>query len=253
VDIHDSLHSCRLGGELVWNGINEALRAGHPDYTARLKHETWTRSDALLEAEGLVPETVSRRKLSLGSYPATSQFSRAIFEAKTDAIVLSIQPDVTNQLLKHKSEGFLLDATDSQQWSAEDKEWLKSDFDFLGLLEVEDAMKNFAAIIEKIRERSDAAILIYNMSPIVPGETIHCHQGMGESYSTRIRTFNLGLIELSVTTGISIIDVDSLVARKGAEALKLDAVHLTPQGYQLIAGEVVRVLSDLGVLDEEKS
>ena len=134
MDVHDSLHSCRLGGELVWNGINEALRVSHPDCTARVKHETWTRSDALLRAEGVVPETISRRQLSLGSYPASTQFSRAIFETKSDAIVLAIQPDVTNQMLRHKSEGFLLNATDSQQWSAEDKEWLKSDFEFLGLL-----------------------------------------------------------------------------------------------------------------------
>jgi lysophospholipase L1-like esterase len=91
------------------------------------------------------------------------------------------------------------------------------------------------------------------MSPIVPGETIHCHQGMDQSYSTRIRRFNLGLIELSEATGVSIIDVDSLVARKGADALKLDAIHLTPPGYQLIAEEVVRVLEDLGVLNEGKS
>jgi hypothetical protein len=253
VDIHDSLHSCRLGGELAWNGVNEALRVSHPGCNARLKHETWTRSDALLRAEGTVPETVSRRPLSLGSYPAASQFSRAIFDTKAEAILLSIQADVTNQMLKHKSEGFLLHATDSQKWSAEDKAWLKSDFQFLGLLDVAESMANFASIVQRIRKQSEAAILIYNMSPIVPGDTIHCHQGMGESYSTRIRKFNLALIELSEATGISIIDVDTLVARKGADLLKLDAAHLTPLGYQMIAEEVVRVLEDLGVLNEENS
>jgi len=253
VDIHDSLHSCRLGGELAWNGINEALRVSHPGCTARVKHETWTRSDALLRAEGKVPEVIGRRQLALGSYPASSQFSRAIFETKTDAIVLSIQPDVTNHPLKHKREGFFLDATDSQQWSKEDKEWLKSDFDTLGLLDVAESMANFASIVEKIQKQSEAAILIYNMSPIIPGETIHCYQGTDESYSIRIRKFNLGLIELSKATGVSIIDVESLVARKGADALKLDTVHLTPPGYQLIAEEVVRVLEDLGVLTGEKS
>ena len=45
------------------------------------------------------------------------------------------------------------------------------------------------------------------------------------------------------------IDVDTIVARHGADALKLDAVHLKPQGYSLLAREVVRVLDDLGVLD----
>jgi lysophospholipase L1-like esterase len=91
------------------------------------------------------------------------------------------------------------------------------------------------------------------MSPNIPGETIHCHQGLGEAYSTRIRRFNLGLIELSEKTGVSLIDIDSLLARKGADALKLDTIHLTPPGYRLVAEEVVRVLEDVGVLDGEKS
>ena len=56
VDVHDSLHSCRLGGQLVWNGINEVLRVSHPGWLARMKHETWTRSDASLQSDGTVPE-----------------------------------------------------------------------------------------------------------------------------------------------------------------------------------------------------
>ena len=63
----------------------------------------------------------------------------------------------------------------------------------------------------------------------------------------------MGLIELSERTGVSIVDVESLLARKGADALKLDPVHLTPTGYRLVAEEVVRVLGDLGVLDEGNS
>ena len=110
-------------------------------------------------------------------------------------------------------------------------------------------MTNFTAIIEQIRTQSEAPILIYNMSPITPGEMIHCYQGIGETYSTRIRKFNLGLIELSEKTGVSIIDIDTLLARKGADALKLDTVHLTATGYRLVAEEVVRVLADLGLLD----
>ena len=253
VDVHDSLHSCRIGGELAWNGINEVLRASHPGYTARLKHETWTRSDALLHADGVVPEALCHRQLPLGAYPAASQFSRAIFETKADAIVLSIQPDVAAGLVRHKKEGFLFYPNEIELWSADDRKWLKTDFEHSGHLAFAESMANFALMIEKIREQSEAPILIYNMSPIIPGEKIHCHQGMGEIYSTRIRRFNLGLIELSEKTGVSLIDVDSLLARKGTDALKLDTLHLTPPAYRLIAEEVVRVLKDVGVLDGEKS
>jgi hypothetical protein len=251
VDVHDSLHSCRIGGGLAWNGINEVLRASHPGCLARMKHETWTRSDALLQSDGTVPEALGCRQLPLGVYPAASQFSRAIFETKADAIVLSIQPDIATGLVKHKREGFLLYPSESGRWSADDRQWLKTDFEPVRNLDVAESMANLTLLIEKIREQSEAPILIYNMSPITPGETIHCHQGIGEAYSTRIRRFNLGLIELSEKTGISIIDVDSLLARKGADALKLDTIHLTPAGHRLVAEEVVRVLEDLGVLEEK--
>jgi lysophospholipase L1-like esterase len=64
-----------------------------------------------------------------------------------------------------------------------------------------------------------------------------------------MRRFNLGLADLSRRTGISIIDVDTLVARHGADMMKIDAVHLTPEAYRLVAEEVVRVLDDIGVIE----
>jgi lysophospholipase L1-like esterase len=113
-------------------------------------------------------------------------------------------------------------------------------------------MANLAAIISRIRKGSEAPILIYNLSPIVARETIHCYLGIGETVSTRIRRFNLGLAELSEETGVSIVDVDTIVARHGADALKIDAMHLTPEGYELVAREVVRVLEDLGLFEDER-
>ena len=75
-----------------------------------------------------------------------------------------------------------------------------------------------------------------------------CIRDRGEIYSTRIRHFNLGLTELSRRTGISIVDVDLIVARGGADRLKIDALHLTAEGCRLVAEEVVRILEDLGLL-----
>ncbi len=248
VDLRDSLHSCRIADKLVWNGINDALRTSHPGCLARVKHETWTRSDALLQSTGAVPEQLKARNLPLGPYPVASQFSRAVFEKPADAIILSVQADAGTHLVRHRRDGFLFYPSETEQWRGEDRDWLKSEFESAPLLDVAESMGNFATIIEKIRERNEAPILIYNMSPVTPGEMIHCHQGFDDVYSSRIRRFNLGLIELSEKTGISIIDVDSLLARKGTDALKVDTLHLKPEAYELIAAEVVRVLDDLGVL-----
>lgn len=253
VDVHDSLHSCRIAGRMVWNGINEVLRTTHPGWTARLKHETWTRSDGLLASDGKVPAELEARRIDLGSYPAASQFSHALFETKADAIVLTLQPDIGSSLVRHKRDGFLIYAGESRDWTPENQQWLRTEFEPVPSLTLEQSMTNLETIVEKIREKSEAPVLVYNLSPITPGEAIHCYQGFDETYSTRIRRFNVGLVDLSRKTGISIIDVDSLLARKGADELKLDTLHFTPPAYRLVAEEVVRVLADLGVLDEGKA
>ncbi|HUL10848.1 MAG TPA: hypothetical protein VLU73_01575 [Methylococcaceae bacterium] len=249
VDLHDTLHSCRVGGEMLWNGINEILRESHPDTLIRIRHETCTRSDALLEATGVPPAELSELNLSLGMYPATSQFSTAVFETTADIIALSMQPDVTTGLVRHQAGGFLLYPYGLHSWSDPEKTWLEKNCIRTAPLTCHEMVSNFIAIIERIRQITDAPILVFNMSPIIPGETIHCFQGLGEAFSTRVRRFNLGLIEVSDVTGVSIIDVDTIIARVGADAHKLDAVHLMPTGYRLIAEEVVRVLTDLGILE----
>jgi hypothetical protein len=58
-------------------------------------------------------------------------------------------------------------------------------------------------------------------------------------------------VELSERNGISIVDVDGIVARAGADRVKLDFIHYTPEGYRLIAEEVVRILDDLGIFSWE--
>jgi len=247
VDVHDSLHSCVIGGLLQWNGINEIMRARHPGSLIRLRHETFTRSDALLAAHAGVPEELTGRNLRLGPYPLASQFSQAVFETDADAIILSIQPDTATGLFRHRATGHLFYPHDVTGFAAEDQDWLKAQYEPTGMLPAPQSLANFEAIIAKLRERSDRPILIYNVSAAIPGEIVHCLLGLGETLATRLRRFNLGLAELSEKTGVSIIDVDSLLARHGADRLKLDAVHLTAEAHRLVAEEVVRVLEDLGL------
>ena len=250
VDVHDSLHSCRIGGELRWNGVNEILRRSSSDIVARVRHETFTRSDALAAANGVIPQTLDGKDLPLGAYPLQSQFSTKLFEPGHDAIVLSLQPDIATGLYRHRQDGYLFYAAEVESWSRDERAWLKSDFELVPPLSVSAAMDHLSQVITRIQSVNDTPILVYNLSPVIPGDTTYCYLGLDETYATRIRRFNLGLVELSARFGISIVDVDALIARHGAQTLKLDAVHLTPLGYELAAAETVRILSDLGVLDE---
>jgi len=248
LDVRDTLYALKLADKVVWNGINEILRTRPSAAVARVHHETWSRSDALIEATGLVPTELAARPLALGPYSAASQFSQAMFKADADVFVLSIQPDISTQLLRHRRDGFLFYPNDWRAWPTSDRAWLRESFVAVGLLDLAASMANLARIIAKIRERSPAPILLYNVSSVVPGDNTFSYDGLGETFSTRIRRFNLGLIELSQRTGVSIIDVDTIVARGGADRLKYDTIHLTGDGCRAVATEVVRVLDDLGCL-----
>lgn len=251
LDVRDTLLALKLNGELAWNGINEILRKRQVPSLARVRHETWIRSDALLETNGTIPEALASRTLELGAYPLASQFGRALFETDADAYVLSLQPDLNTYLLRHRRDGFLFHPHNWRSWPPDDQAWLRESFVGAGLIGLRASMDNLARIVGRIRMRSTAPILIYNISAVVPGEFVHIYRGMDEVLSARIRRFNLGLIELSQETGISVIDVDAIVARAGADRLKYDTLHLTGEGCRAVATEVARVLEDLGCLPPE--
>lgn len=246
LDLRDSLHSLRIGGKVLWNGVNDIVRARFPGALIRLRHEVWSRSDALLQTNGTVPAAIAERRLPLDPYTSAAQFSAALFEADFDVIVLSILPDLATSLVRHRRDGYLFYPHNWQAWPSEDAAWLRNEFAGVDILDVESSMHNLTRIIARLRERSRAPILIYNVSAVVPGDSVHCYEGMGEIFANRIRRFNLGLVELSRQTGISIVDVDTLLARAGADRLKLDTIHLNAEGCRLVAEEVVRILDDLG-------
>lgn len=251
LDVHDTLHSLVLDGQVRWNGINSLLRERGSPVTIRIRHETSTGSEAVLQAGGAVPPELADLQLPLAPYPLTTQFGRTLFDTQADAYVLSIQPDVQVKPGRHRRAGFLFYPQNFAQWPQPAKDWLQADFEPTRLLPVDEAMANLAAVIDRLRTRHDAPILIYNMSSVIPGETVHCHAGLDDVFSTRIRQFNLALIELSRQTGISIVDIDHLFAWHGASALKFDATHFTELGCRVVAEEVLRILADCGLLPED--
>lgn len=250
LDVRDTLHCLRLGGEVAWNGLGQVLRERGAPVTVRVRHEVMTRTDAVLAAGGAIPPDLAARPLPLGFHTLAAQFSRALFDAEADAYVLSIQPDIWIRLLRRRRGGDLVFPPEIADLQEADRDWLMAEFERLPLLTPEQSMAGFEAIIERLRARSDAPILIFNQSAAAPGERIHCHVGMEAAQSTRIRRFNLALIELSQRTGISIVDVDTIVANGGAERLKLDALHFTPEGCRRVAEAVADILADYGLFDE---
>jgi hypothetical protein len=250
-DVRDSLHVLAEDGAVRWNGINAVLAERHPDWRARVIHETMSRSDALLGADGAVPPMLAARDLPMGAFAPARQFATRLFDASPDIVVLSIQADVMNRLLRHRGDGYFLYPHDMDVWPEQDRQWLIAGYAPVPPLEPEESMAGLARVVERLREGArDPAVLVFNMSPVVPWERLHCYLGLPETLATRIRRFNLALVGLSRSHGISIVDVDAVIARAGADRLKLDAVTLSAEGCRLVAEEVVRILADLGRLPE---
>ncbi len=246
-DLHDSLHSYRESGVVRWNGVNEIVRERFPGISIRLRHETLARTDVLLQADGAAPDGLAARAWALGAFPLASQCSTAVFETAADAIIFSAQPDATTTMWRHKTFGRLFYPYDVAALAPAARDWLAAHYEQSGMLSAAQSMVHFEAIIDRLRARTAAPILIYNVSATVPGETVHSLQGLGETFTTRIRRFNVMLAELSEKTGVSIVDVDTVLARRGVDQMKLSALHLTAEGHRIVAAEVVRVLADLGL------
>ena len=243
-DVRGSLHALHENDTVTWNGLNALVRDRHPGWVVRVIHETMTRSDALLAPASAPPASLAERVLPLGPFSVASQFATELFDKDADVVVLSIQPDVMNRVVKHRADGHLFYPYDAEAWSAEDRAWLVDRYLPEASLEPLESMANLAEITARIRQRGDPIILIYNLSPIVPWERLHCYQGLSETLAERIRRFNLALVDLSRSTGVSIVDVDSVVARVGADRVKLDTILLNAEGCRLVAEEVLRILED---------
>jgi hypothetical protein len=250
VDLRDSLVAQRSGGAVVWNGINEVLRAQHVPATVRVRHETHIRADALAAADGIVPPVLLERPLPLGAYPLASQFSRAFFDTPADAYLLSAQADGYTVMFRHRREGFLLHAPAWREWPAPDLAWLREHFVPTGLLEPPEAVAQIGRVVARLRERTQAPVLVYNLVTVMPGDSVHCYAGLDETLATRARRINLELVELSRATGASIVDADRAIARAGTDRCLLDPLHFTPEGCRVVAQEVVRILQDLDVLPQ---
>jgi hypothetical protein len=251
VDVRDSLLWSRVGGILEWNGINEVLRPAHPGVVSRIRHETCTRLDLIPlpgEMPCAPPDEIARR-LPSGAHPIERQHRTTLFDAPADVVVLSLQSAATNALVRHRRDGWLLLPDDLESWDPESRAYLERECEYAGLVPVDTALARLEKLILAIEERLGAQVLVYNLSPVTPGERMHCWLGAEDSLALRVRSFNLGLAHLSARLGFSIVDVERIAACAGAERIKIDLFHFTAEGWRLIAEEVVRILEERGCFD----
>ncbi|AVH63798.1 class I SAM-dependent methyltransferase [Nostoc sp. 'Peltigera membranacea cyanobiont' N6] len=194
----------------------------------------------------------------LGSFPSkqletllTEQSPTSLLAADIDIIVFSTQAEITKNLWQHSQTGYLINILEDweQQLSEAEKQEFQQHFSPTGLLSVEQSQANFSQLIQLLKEKTGAYIICYNCCDFDPSDRTTNYHNIGETLRLRIQKLNLALLKLSMQEGISLIDVESLLAELGAAQHVTRGLDYSPEAYQVICQEFLRVITDVGFFE----
>ncbi|HSF87484.1 MAG TPA: hypothetical protein VLG28_17735 [Acidimicrobiia bacterium] len=110
---------------------------------------------------------------------------------------------------------------------------------------------DLVAIVDMVKASVGAHILVANASTVDPDDATHNYHGISpDPLPLQAHRLAHMLVKVSHEEGISIIDVDRLIAEIGADGNVQAAMSYSPRACGVIAGEIVRVLEDYGFFDE---
>lgn len=137
-----------------------------------------------------------------------------VFQPAPDIVALSVQPDVMSEL-------------DPAEFRT-----------------------NMLEVIGTIKARYDARILAFNVSTFDPEDTTTTFSKIDSPYPLRIHELDLEIMRLSIDEGISVVDVDRVMAELGAGKHVPKVMELSPKAQEAVAEEFMRVVKDYGFFEK---
>lgn len=252
-DITDSLLSLQYGGQKITRGLHELIdEKYHGAFSIEVIREPFGHSDLIIQQLGIVPEELLQMELDNKENFITTQFKSRLFEEHVNVVVFSIQPDITHLLWKHRQKGYLFypHTNWEEKWTSKQKQWLQENFFPVEFIQVQQFKDNFIKIIRAIKEGLKAHVIMYNCSSFDPEDKQSNYYKLhDDTLAVRIQKFNLALMNISVLEGISIIDVDRLIAELGGGRHVLQCLSYSNEAYHAICQEFQRILEDIGFFE----
>lgn len=116
---------------------------------------------------------------------------------------------------------------------------------------VQNVKADLVAIVNAIKDKLEAHVLVANASTIDPNDATHNYHGLdADPLPLQVHRLAHMLVGVSHEEGISIVDVDRLIAELGATGNVESAMTYGSEACSRIAAEVVRILEDYGFFDE---
>jgi hypothetical protein len=198
--------------------------------------------------------TVSGRMRSKWGLPG-----RAVRETfRKDVVVLSTAAGLVRSLIRHKKTGLLVDpggrwfegraAIADAAAATDERRWIRENFTSEGRLSTSQHLALMRELVEQVRRRTGARVVIFNALSVEPGNPVHTYGNRSRPEPVRRRETLIGLAELGRDMGVPIVDVDAALKRAGiAEAV--DFAHFPPDRCEPVAAEAYRVLDEAGLLE----
>lgn len=107
-------------------------------------------------------------------------------------------------------------------------------------------------LVELIRRAKDwgATMVLLNACTFDPDDLVHTYHGTDETFAERVHRFDQALIHLSVSEGISIVDIDHVVAVMGAAGRLDGRLGYPDEALEEGAEDLVRVMEEIGFFEQ---
>jgi hypothetical protein len=155
-------------------------------------------------------------------------------------VVLSMADALTAGVWRHRATGLLIQPPRDRAeiWSDQAEEWLVEGFE--PVPPESDLLAAGISNIAKHLEPLDAALVLFNTSTYVPGEEVFWYRP-DDSETTAIRAARINLIadRLIPDLGLTVVDVDRVMAELGAGESVTGAGQYTAEALEVLAEEAL--------------
>jgi hypothetical protein len=107
-----------------------------------------------------------------------------------------------------------------------------------------------AEVVASLKERVGAHVIVFNGSSIDPDDTASGYTRGLDTPVLRVHRLNRVLVELSMLEGVSLVDVDRLLAELGAAGHVTGLLDYDAEACGVLCDELMRVLADYGFFEE---
>lgn len=252
-DLVEALLPAGDDGQGVARGLRTLVREKYRwAFDVELRHEPCGRSELLLQQlDGLAPSDGLDAELAAAGGSFVAPLRSGLFEGPVDVVAFSVQPEIAHTLWAHRASGYLVSPPPNWQdaWGPAARAWFRERFAPMGLGDSGQFTERFRRLIRAVKERLDAHVIVFNGSSIDPGDRVHNYHDRDDTVSLRTHRFNLAVLGLSAAEGISVIDVDRLTGELGADDHVRAPFRYSVEACQVICGEFLRVLEDIGFFE----